>query len=94
MSSRVKLRGDYDIWRRQELRDALKSADLSGNITIDLTETTLLDAGSAAMLIALRRRLLEHTPQARMILLNAPAIVKRVLSLCGGYDLFDFTSDR
>lgn len=94
VGSRVVLRGDYDIFRRDELRRDLEHLDLSGDVTLDLREVTLLDAGSAALLIAFQSRLHEHAPKARVILENAPRIVRRVMELCGATHLFDFTSDR
>lgn len=93
MGTRLTLRGDYDVWRRDELRDELERLDLTGDVTIDLEGVTLLDAGSAALLLSLRRRLNERTPGARIVLKNAPRIVVRVLELCDAKDLFVFTSD-
>lgn len=94
VGSRVTLRGDYDIWRRDELRAELERLDLSGDITLDMSRVTLVDAGCAAMLIGLQRRLQERTPNARVILLNAPRIVRRVLELCGAADLFVHATER
>lgn len=94
MGSRVSLRGDYDIWRRDELRAELERLDLSDDITIDMSGVTLVDAGCAAVLIALQRRLHERAPKARVILVNAPRIVRRVLELCGAVDLFVFATER
>lgn len=94
MTTRLKLRGDYDVWRREELRADLERLDLSGDVIIDMGEVTLIDAGSAAMLIALGHRLAEKTPGARVTLLNAPRIVVRVIDICGARTLFDFARDR
>ena len=93
MSTRLTLRGDYDIWRRDELRAQLSAVDLTGDVIIDMSQTTLMDAGSASLLILLQRRLHERNPKARVILNNAPNIVQRVLKLCGASDLFEFTSE-
>jgi anti-anti-sigma regulatory factor len=92
MPSRLALRGEYDIWRRHELRKELERLDLTGDVTIDMRGTTLIDAGSAALLISLRHRLIERTPDARVILMNAPRVVKRVLELCGAKGLFVFVN--
>lgn len=94
VGSRVSLRGDYDIWRRDELRAQLNRLDLSDDITIDMRDVTLVDAGCAAMLIALQRRLHERAPNARVILVNTPRIVRRVLELCDVADLFVLTTER
>lgn len=92
--SRIMLRGEYDIWRRDELRAVLEALDLTGDVTLDLSEVTLIDAGAASLLIALHRRLRVHDPQARIILVNAQRIVRRVLELCKASDLFVFTTQR
>jgi anti-anti-sigma regulatory factor len=94
LATRLTLRGDYDVWRREELRDELEGVDLTGDVTIDLSGTTLIDAGSAALLIGLQHRLTQRTPRARVILLNTPPIVKRVLELCGAIGLFVLAGDR
>ena len=93
VSTRLTLRGDYDVWRREELRLELQSVDVTGDITIDLSGVTLMDAGSAALLITLKHRAEKESPNARVILLNTPRIVKRVLDLCGASDLFVFAVD-
>lgn len=94
VGSRVVLRGDYDIFRREELRRELERLELSEDITVDMEGVTLMDAGSAALLIALEHRLHDRTPSACVILANAPRIVRRVLELCGVADLFVFSGDR
>lgn len=94
VGTRIVLRGEYDIWRRDELRAQLERVDPAHGVTIDMTATTLIDAGSAALLMALQRRVQQCNPKARVTLLNAPRIVRRVLRLCGAGGLFDFTPER
>jgi anti-anti-sigma factor len=94
VSTRLTLRGDYDVWRRDELRLQLESVDVTREITIDLSGVTLMDAGSAALLIALKHRAAQQSSNARIVLLNTPRIVKRVLDLCRAADLFVFAVDR
>lgn len=93
MGTRVTLRGDYDIFRRDELRAKLRDVDLTGDVTIDMSRVTLLDAGSAALLILLQRRLQDKTPGARVILMNTRPIVRRLIELCGAAALFVLTPD-
>ena len=93
MGRPVTLRGEYDIARREELRAKLRDVDLSGDVTIDMSEVTLLDAGSAALLILLQRRLQDQTPGARVILTNTAPIVRRLIDLCGATALFVFVPD-
>lgn len=94
MGSRIVLQGDYDIWRREELRRALEGLELNDDVTVDMQGVTLMDAGSAALLIALEHRLHDRTPGASVVLVNAPRIARRVLELCGVADLFVFSGDR
>jgi anti-anti-sigma factor len=94
VGTRVMLRGEYDVWRRDELRAKLEEVDLTDDVLIDMSKVTLMDAGSVGLFIALRHRLLEKTPNARVILLNPSRIVQRVLDLSGAKDLFVLSSDR
>lgn len=94
VSSRIALRGDYDIWRREELRADLEGLDSSDDVTIDMSRVTLMDAGAVSLLIALRHRVQEHNPKAHVILFETPRIVKRVLDLCGAAELFVFSTKR
>jgi anti-anti-sigma factor len=94
LATRLRLQGSYDVWRRDELRAQLESVDLTDDVFLDLREVKLIDAGAAALFIALAHRLSERTPGARVTLLNTPRLVQRVFELCGASDLFAFASDR
>jgi anti-anti-sigma factor len=94
VGSRITLRGDYDIWRRAELRAQLEAADLTDDVYIDMSGVTLMDAGSVALLIALKHRLQQQNPNGRVILAKTKRIVRRVLDLCSADSLFVFTPDR
>lgn len=94
MGSRLVLRGDYDIWRRDELHAELDRLDLNDDITMDMSGVTLIDAGSVSLLIALRQRLRERSPDANITFVNAPHIVRRVLDLCAAAGLFRFADER
>lgn len=94
MSSRVTLRGDYDIWRRDELRAQLNAIELSGDVTVDLSQTSLMDAGCASLLVLLQRRLHDKNSHARVILEGTPPEVQRILRLCGAANLFVFAPKR
>jgi len=84
--------GEYDIWRREDLRSELDRVDASGNVTLDLSRTTFMDAGAIGLLLALRRRVQQASPRARVTLHKTPAIVRRLLELSHADDLFDFTT--
>lgn len=93
MASRVVLHGEYDVWRRDELRAQLAQLDLTDDVTIDMRDVSLIGAGAAALLIKLQRELRSRKPGARVTLAGAPHIVRRVIELCGAADLFVFSSD-
>jgi anti-anti-sigma factor len=83
--------GEYDVWRRNELRTELEAAKISGEVTIDLSCVTFMDAGAVGLLLAFRKRVYEYDPKATVTLLNTPQIVRRVLSIAHADELFDFS---
>lgn len=83
--------GEYDVWRRNELRTELDGAELSSEVIIDLSRVTFMDAGAVGLLLAFRKRVYEYNPKARVTLRNTPQIVRRVLSIAHAEDLFDFS---
>jgi anti-anti-sigma factor len=82
--------GDYDVFRREELRAELLQFEPDTDIEIDLSSTTFMDAGAVGLLIAFRRRVLEKNRNARVRLTGASRIVRRVLQLSKAEELFDF----
>lgn len=91
-ATRVALKGgEYDVFRRDSLKAELDAIPARGDVELDLRATTFMDAGAIGLLIGFRRRLLDEAPDARMRLLNAPPIVRRVLILAGGESLFEIT---
>lgn len=84
--------GEYDIWRREELRSELDAIDASGDVIIDLNRITFMDAGAIGLLLSFRRRVRENNENARVTLRNTPPIVMRVLKLSRADQLFEFTS--
>lgn len=88
----LKLSGEYDVWRRNELQAALESAELSNAVVIDMSRVTFMDAGAVGLLIGFRRRLRERFPQGKVVLRRVPRIVRRVLAISRAEALFDFTA--
>jgi len=84
--------GDYDIWRREELRSELDAIDASGDVIIDLTGITFMDAGAVGLLLGFRRRVRETNGHAQVTLRNTPPIVLRVLKISRADQLFEFSS--
>ncbi len=82
--------GEYDVFRREELRAEFAAIEAEDDVEIELGTTTFMDAGAIGLLIAFRRRLLEQNAKVRVRLLNATPIVRRVLQLSKADDLFDF----
>lgn len=83
--------GEYDVFRREQLRAELAAIDAEGDVEIDLSTTTFMDAGAIGLLIAFRRRVLDAHPKARVRLIQVAPIVRRVLELAKAGDLFDFS---
>jgi anti-anti-sigma factor len=81
--------GDYDVFRRDELKAELDAIDAGTDVDVDLKATTFMDAGAIGLLIVFRRRLLDADPNSRVRLLNVPPIVRRVLEISGAAKLFE-----
>lgn len=81
--------GEYDVFRREELRTELEKIPLDGDIDLDLRETTFMDAGAIGLLLTLRRRLARRHPGAHIRLLNVPPIIQRVLHISGAAEAFE-----
>lgn len=82
--------GDYDVFRRDELRAELAVIDANTDVELDLRSTTFMDAGAVGLLIVFRRRLVEKNPKARVTLIGAAPIVRRVLQISKSEELFEF----
>ena len=81
--------GEYDVFRRDELRAELHAIEFDGDVDIDLRETTFMDAGAAGLLVAFRNRVRSRYPDARVRLLNVCPIVLRLLQVSGTAGAFD-----
>lgn len=91
MTTRVTLRGgEYDVFRREELRAELDAIDAGSDVDLDLGTTSLMDAGAVGLLLAFRRRVKQANPEARVRLLNAAPIVRRILKISRVEELFEF----
>lgn len=87
---RVSLRGgEYDVFRREELRAELDAIDTDTDIELDLSTTSLMDAGAVGLLAAFRRRVVSRNPRAKVRLLNAAPIVRKILSVSKVDALFE-----
>lgn len=93
MATRAVLQGgDYDVFRRDELRAELDAIEPAEIVELDLKRTTFMDAGAIGLLVAFRRRVRQQYPDAQVRLLNTPSLVRRVLKLSACDDLFETTS--
>lgn len=81
--------GEYDVFRRDELRAELEAIDPHGDVDIDFRDTTFMDAGALGLLLAFKKRLEENDAAARVRLVNLPAIVRRLLQVSGTAEVFD-----
>lgn len=90
MVLRVSLRGgEYDVFRRDELRAELDAIDTDSDIDLDLSATSLMDAGAIGLLASFRRRVVNRNPRAKVRLLNAAPIVRKILAVSHVDALFD-----
>lgn len=93
MVLRVSLRGgEYDVFRRDELRAELDAIDTDTDIDLDLSATSLMDAGAIGLLAAFRRRVVIHNPRAKVRLINAAPIVRKILAVSQVDELFDLVT--
>ncbi len=81
---RVVLSGEYDLLRRDELRELFASLGDEREITLDLRDVTYLDSSFLDELVKLRRRLTEHS----ITLIPGDANVRRVLNITGMHEIF------
>jgi anti-anti-sigma factor len=79
----VHLDGDYDLSRRDELRQLLE-AIAEGPVTLDLSKVTFFDSLALQELARLKNRLSDIT------LAGADANIRRLLSFCGFDHIFNF----
>lgn len=87
---RVSLRGgEYDVFRRDELRAELDAIDTDTDIELDLGATSLMDAGAIGLLANFRRQVGNRNPHARVRLVNAAPIVRKILAVSRVDELFD-----
>lgn len=81
--------GEYDVFRREELRAELAAIDIQGDVDLDMRDTTFIDAGAAGLLVSFRNRVRSRYPKAHVRLLHVPPIVKRLLQISGTAAAFD-----
>ena len=84
--------GEYDVFRREELRQELAAIEVSGDVEIDFCNTAFIDAGAAGLLLALRRRVIARYPDAKVRLVNVPRIVQRLLQVSGTAEAFEIVA--
>ena len=84
----VKLKGDYSIVRREELRDDLYALKDEDAISIDLTDVGYMDSTGLGVLIHFNTRFVEKGgPPIK--LLNVQPRLLRVFSITGLARVFD-----
>jgi anti-anti-sigma factor len=83
---RVALQGEYDIARRDELRETL--ASIEGPATIDLSEVTFGDSTFLQELVRVKRRL-DSDGGGALVLAGANLNIRRILKIAGFEKLFE-----
>lgn len=77
------------MFRRDELRAELDAIDSDSDIELDLATTSLMDAGAVGLLARFRQRVITRNPRAKVRLLHAAPIVRKVLTISQLDGLFD-----
>lgn len=84
----VKLDGDYDLSRREELRDALYALKDADAVAIDLQNVSYMDSAGLGVLINFNKRFVQQGgPPIR--LLNVQPRLRRVVGITGLDKVFD-----
>lgn len=76
----LRLAGEYDISRQEELEEDLACALDADVAVLDLSEVSYLDSSTLTSLIRLRKRMMERGPGIVKIA-GAPPQVRRIFSL-------------
>lgn len=79
----IKLEGEYDIWRQQELQAALATID--GSARVDLSRVTYGDSSFLQEFVRLKKRL----DGATVTLAGANQNVRRLLTIAGFDKIFE-----
>lgn len=79
----ITLEGEYDLYRKPELEQALEPASTASTAIIDLSAVSFLDSTSIGCLVKLKKTMRLNCTDAAVYLIGARGIVLRVLELCG-----------
>jgi anti-anti-sigma factor len=82
------LRGDFDISCKQALSRILESSADEGEVTIDLSKTTFLDASTLAILAKLQRQRGEKNASTLRVI-GANPHIRKILSITKLDQVFD-----
>lgn len=80
VSVELRLAGEYDISRRDELAEQLSAANNADVAVLDLRDVSYLDSSALTCLIQLRKRMMERGPGVVHIAGAAPQ-VRRIFNL-------------
>lgn len=78
----LKLVGEWDFFRHNELEVVLQSAESLDDVSLDLSEMTFLDASVLGSLVRLRNRVLERSSVGRVRIVAASQAATFLLTLC------------
>ena len=84
----LKLSGDYDLSRREELRDDLYALKDEDAVAIDLSDVRYMDSTSLGVLVNFNRRFIQKGGPPLRLLDLQPRLV-RVLKITGLDQVFD-----
>jgi anti-sigma B factor antagonist len=88
----VTLRGELDLTRRAELREAFALSDDHSSVLIDLSEVTYADSSILSELLRFRAE--AETKHVRLALLIVSRQLSRLIQYAGLAEVFAVYSDR
>ncbi|MGC1381903.1 MAG: STAS domain-containing protein [Candidatus Baltobacteraceae bacterium] len=83
----IRLRGEFDIWERDRLRDAFAVAASAPLVIVDFEKVTYMDSTALSCLIELREATAMRSGE--LFLVNLAPFCRRIIEICGLDRVFD-----
>jgi len=78
----IKLVGEWDFFRRDELEAVLQPAESLDDVSLDLSEMTFLDASVLGSFVRLRNQVLKRNGAGKVRIVAASRAVIRLFAIC------------
>lgn len=86
----IRLVGEFDVFRADELADRLRQAEGAPAVIIDLSQATFLDATALGCFVALHHR---RNGRGQIHVIGARAHLRRLFAITGLEKTFVFSGD-